>query len=157
MIKFSTKAYKNIVNHAEDGKPFEICGMLGGEKKTEKEDDKNTKVNNIYKIKNVSETPKTNYLMEPEEQLEKIEELEKKEELIGFYHSHPKGPYGPSKTDEKRANWPDHYYIIVSFSTNNKGKPLETEEEINIKDNACIGAWRWTGKEFKEEKIKIVP
>ncbi len=157
MIEFSIKAYKNIIRHAEEGEPFEICGILGGEKKNKKKEGKNAKIKNIYKIENISDTPKTNYLMEPEQQLEKIEKLEKKEELIGFYHSHPKGPYGPSETDKKRANWPDHYYIIISFSTNNKGKKLEKKEKINIKDNASIGAWRWTGEKFIEEKIKAVP
>ncbi|MDY6764496.1 MAG: M67 family metallopeptidase, partial [Halobacteria archaeon] len=99
------------------------------------------RVKKSYPVENASETPRTNYLMESEDQLEKIEKIEDEGlEIVGFYHSHPKGPNNPSQTDAERATWPDHSYVIVSLRDDN---------------NPFVGSWVWTGEEFKEEEVKV--
>jgi proteasome lid subunit RPN8/RPN11 len=61
------------------------------------------------------------------------------DDVVGFYHSHPAGPPGPSNTDAAQATWPDHSYVIVSFEG----------------DVASVGSWRWTGEEFSEETVAV--
>jgi len=134
MIRFTRDAYDSILEHAREGKPHEICGVLGGERR-----DGDALVEFTRRVENVSETPRVNYLMEPEEQLEAIDEVEEDSEVVGFYHSHPEGPESPSETDSDRANWPGHSYVIVSLGP----------------DEPFVGSWEWTGDAFDDEEVEI--
>ena len=40
-------------------------------------------------------------------------------ELVGFYHSHPKGKPIPSQEDISDAYWPDAIYVIAGLKRNN--------------------------------------
>ncbi|WP_247002906.1 desampylase [Halosolutus gelatinilyticus] len=111
-----------IVDRAREGSPEEICGVLGGEYAP----DDWSRVRSQYPAENVAETPRTRYRIDPEAQLAIFERLEGRgEQIVGFYHSHPRGPPRPSATDAARATWPDRSYAIVSL------EPFE------------IGSWRW--------------
>jgi proteasome lid subunit RPN8/RPN11 len=132
MVTFESDAYDEIIEHAREGKPYEICGVLGG-------DADEGRVEFIRRVENVSETPRVNYLMEPEDQLEAIDDVEERGDVVGFYHSHPEGPEHPSETDAARANWPGHSYVIVSLGP----------------DEPFVGSWRWTGKEFEDEEVVV--
>jgi proteasome lid subunit RPN8/RPN11 len=134
MVTFESEAYEEIIQHAREGKPHEICGVLGGERHEDE-----ARVEFTRRVENVSETPRVNYLMEPEDQLEAIDDVEDRGEVIGFYHSHPEGPEEPSETDAARANWPDHSYVIVSLGT----------------DEPVVGSWIWTGERFEEEEVVV--
>jgi proteasome lid subunit RPN8/RPN11 len=134
MVTFESEAYEEIIQHAREGKPHEICGVLGGERHEDE-----ARVEFTRRVENVSETPRVNYLMEPEDQLEAIDDVEDRGEVIGFYHSHPEGPEEPSETDAARANWPDHSYVIVSLGP----------------DEPFVGSWIWTGERFEEEEVVV--
>ncbi|MDY6780709.1 MAG: M67 family metallopeptidase, partial [Halobacteria archaeon] len=115
-------------------------GLWTMNSKISRADSEGTRAESVYRVENVSDTPRTNYLMDSEEQLGTIDELEDDGyEVVGFYHSHPEGPDYPSTTDEERANWPDHSYVIVS---------LGGEEPY-------VGSWRWTGEEFEREAVSL--
>ncbi len=131
-----------ILERARDGRPEEICGILGGE--YDPAPDGRSRVRSQYPAENVAETPRTRYRIAPEEQLELFERLEGRgEEIVGFYHSHPRGPPRPSETDAKRATWPDRSYLIVSL------------------EPRAVSAWRWragsesdaTASRFERERI----
>ncbi|RQH03553.1 M67 family peptidase [Natrarchaeobius oligotrophus] len=110
-----------IVERARDGRPREICGVLGGEF-----GDERSRVRSQYPAANVAETPRTRYRIDPERQLSIFDRLEERgEEIVGFYHSHPTGPPRPSATDAAKATWPDRSYLIASL------EPFE------------LGSWRW--------------
>jgi len=133
MIRFDSDTHGEVIQHAREGKPHEVCGVLGGNR-----DDGEAQVGYVRRVENVSETPRVNYLMEPEEQLEAIDEVQEAGyDVVGFYHSHPEGPEQPSETDAERANWPDHSYVIVSLGL---GEPF-------------TGSWVWTGEEFEQEEV----
>ncbi|TYL38364.1 hypothetical protein CV102_11150 [Natronococcus pandeyae] len=128
-----------IVRRAREGRPREICGVFGGKyEKTGR-----SIVRSQYPAENVAETPRTRYRIDPEEQLEIFERLEDRgEEIVGFYHSHPRGPPRPSKTDAASATWPDRSYLIVSL------EPFE------------IGSWRWRASDdgdgrFEREDVVL--
>lgn len=127
-LSFSRGAYDSLLAHAREGAPEEVCGVLGGEEST---------VTATRRVRNVADTPRTRYELDPEEQLAAIEAVESDGELIGFYHSHPEGPPEPSATDRARASWADAYYAIVSL-------PDES-----------VRAWYWTGEEFLETPVGI--
>ncbi|RQG89031.1 M67 family peptidase [Natrarchaeobius halalkaliphilus] len=110
-----------IVGRARDGRPAEICGVLGGEFDADR-----ARVRSQYPADNAAETPRTRYRIDPQQQLSIFDRLEGRgEEIVGFYHSHPTGPPHPSATDAAMATWPDRSYLIVSL------EPFE------------LGSWRW--------------
>ncbi|MFP8951643.1 desampylase [Natrialbaceae archaeon A-arb3/5] len=110
-----------ICERARDGRPAEICGVLGGSF-----DPDRSVVRSQYPAENVAENVRTRYRIDPEAQLAIFERLEAcGEEIVGFYHSHPRGPSRPSKTDVETATWPDRSYLIVSLAPRS------------------IGSWRW--------------
>ncbi|ELZ20518.1 Mov34/MPN/PAD-1 family protein [Haloterrigena salina JCM 13891] len=125
-----------ILERAREGAPEEICGIFGGDFESEGQ----SRVRSQYPAENVAETPRTRYRIDPEEQLAVFERLEDRgEEIVGFYHSHPRGPPRPSATDEAQATWPDRSYLIVSLD------PLE------------VGSWRWREDDERFERERIVP
>lgn len=137
MIEFGRKAYDAIVEHARDGVPHEICGVLGGEY-----GDERSRVGSVHRAENVANDPETRYYIDPEDQLELIDGIEDGgNDVVGFYHSHPAGPTGPSMTDVDRATWPGYSYVIVALD----GEPF-------------VGAWRWNGEDerFEQETVRVV-
>lgn len=137
MIEFDRAGYDAVVDHAREGTPYEICGVLGGEYGEER-----SRVESVRRAENVAESPETRYYIDPEEQLELIEEVEVGGgDVVGFYHSHPAGPTEPSETDADRATWPRLSYVIVALD----GEPF-------------VGAWRWNGEDerFEQETVRVV-
>lgn len=136
MIEFTRDAYDAIVGHAREGRPLEVCGVLAGE-----HGDDVSRVERVYRAENVSETPETEYYIDPEAQLAIVEEIEEHgRDVAGFYHSHPAGPTTPSETDADRATWPGLTYAIVCLD----GEPY-------------VGAWRWndTDGRFDQEVVRL--
>lgn len=126
--------YETLLTHAREGAPAEICGVLGGTRTGT-----GATVETVRSVPNVADAPRTRYELDPERQLGVIEDLEARgEEIVGFYHSHPDGPPGPSATDRAQATWPDAYYVILSLA----GDP-------------SIGAWRFTGERFEDAPVEI--
>ncbi|WP_408957012.1 desampylase [Natrinema sp. 74] len=122
MIVLPTAIREAILERAQEGSPEEICGVLGGEYRP----DGRSRVRSQYPAENVADALRTRYEIDPERQLEVFERLEDRgEDIVGFYHSHPRGPPRPSATDAAQATWPDRSYLIVSL------EPLE------------LGSWRW--------------
>lgn len=111
----------DILERARDGQPAEICGVFGGDFNPNR-----SRVRSCYLADNVADTPRTRYRIDPEEQLAIFDALEARgEDIVGFYHSHPRGPPRPSATDTAQATWSERSYLIVS---------LEPQ---------AVGSWRW--------------
>lgn len=129
----------------EDSASVEVCGVLGG-KHRDMRRDANTGgtsdtalVTAHRRVPNVAAEPSLRYELDPAATVDAIEDLESNDlEHLGFYHSHPEGPRGPSRTDEARATWPGSVYLIVSLGA----EPV-------------IGAWRWTGESFVQLPVEI--
>ena len=146
MIVLPSAIREAIRERAREGRPEEICGVLGGAY----EPAGASRVRSQYPADNVAEAPRTRYEIDPEQQLAIFDRLEDHcEAIVGFYHSHPRGPPRPSETDAKLATWPDRSYLIVS---------LEPHE---------IGSWRWradperdgdepgSGGQFERERLVV--
>ena len=136
-----------IVAHARGRTPEEVCGILAG---TRGEDA--SRVEARHPAENVAETPRTRYEIDPREQLDLLEGIEAAgREVVGFYHSHPRGPAGPSATDAAQATWPDRSYVIVSLGVGSDGDA----EGVDGGAEPSLGSWRWTGEEFVTEDVRV--
>ncbi|WP_135820486.1 desampylase [Halostella litorea] len=141
-VAFSRAAYDRVVEHARTGAPAEVCGVLGGPAESGGDGPRadGRRVETALPVANVADAPRTRYELAPEEQLRRIEAIEGDGgAVVGFYHSHPRGPAGPSETDRSLATWPDASYVIVSLAG----------------DEPAVGSWRWTGERFRRETVAV--
>ena len=131
-MDLDSEVREDLLAHAREGAPEEVCGVLAGRRAPDGVD----VVTASRRVPNVAETPGTRYELDPAEQVAAMDELESEgDDVVGFYHSHPRGPAGPSATDERLATWPGYLYCIVSL-------PDES-----------VGAWRGSDERFVEEPV----
>lgn len=135
MIRFPRDLYDAVVDHAMQENAVEVCGILGGTFGPDR-----STVASVHPAENVAETPSVRYHIDPEEQLQLTERIEEAgQEVVGFYHSHPAGPPGPSQTDAERATWPGRSYVIVALG-----------------GRAFVGSWRWRDDGgFTPERVEL--
>lgn len=98
--------YDEIIAHARQGKPEEICGILRG---------RGAEAFELYRAENVATERIENYDVDPKALMRQFEFEEAGDELMGIYHSHPVSVAWPSATDAWNANYPDSYYLICSL------------------------------------------
>lgn len=133
MLTITPDAKAELISHAREGTPREICGVLGGET------GEHRRVRSVHRTPNVADTPRTRYEIDPAAQLAALTTIEDAgREVVGFYHSHPQGPDAPSRTDVAAATWPGKSYVVVSLG----------------RDDPHVGAWRWTGDRFELETVE---
>jgi proteasome lid subunit RPN8/RPN11 len=107
MLRIPKAIYNEIVIHAREGMPLEVCGILGGT---------DGHISALYRISNADAT-NDHFTMDPEEQIDAMMSLEYSGlEIVAFYHSHPKGPEYPSAEDIRLAFYPDVLLVIVSLA-----------------------------------------
>jgi proteasome lid subunit RPN8/RPN11 len=137
-----TSVRDELLAHAREGAPEEVCGILAGVR-DHGENPTESRVETHHPAENVAGTPRTRYEIDPREQLALMEQIEEEgREVVGFYHSHPHGPAGPSPTDAAQATWPNRSYVIVALDADNGESP-------------SLGSWRWTGEEFVAESVRV--
>lgn len=140
MIHLTAAVEQALYTHAREGIPEEVCGILGGERGASTAERGADLVTTIRRVANVADDPRSRYELDPAEQLRAMEDLEARRlDVVGFYHSHPRGPDSPSQTDERQATWPDRVYLIVSLADGRE----------------ALGAWRWTGEAFDREEVVV--
>ncbi len=136
MIVIPRDGSDELIERAIRNDPREICGILGGDY-----GEKRSIVRTIVHTENVAPNARREYEIDPEELLACLERIEADgNEIVGFYHSHPRGPATPSMTDIDRATWVDYSYVIVDIS-----------------DDAAVRSWRWRGPAdgFDPERVTI--
>jgi len=143
-LRLERPVHDAVLEHAREGAPDEVCGVLGGVRATLEAagaDDRASVARTVERVSNTAPTPRTRYELDPTEQFRAMESIEGAGgDLVGFYHSHPRGPPRPSATDEALATWAGYSYVIVSL-----GGP---EPEVR--------SWRWTGERFEREAVELV-
>ena len=91
--------------HAQACLPEECCGLLAGHGWT---------VRRMIPVENEEHSP-VRYRMEPQAQIEAMLALERtSDELVGIFHSHPRGPAHLSPTDLAEARYPECIYLVLS-------------------------------------------
>lgn len=134
MLVLGRAAYEGVLAHAREVAPEEACGLLAGSTEP------HATVSRIARATNAAATPEYTYEIDPEEQFRLMETLEEEGfDVVGIYHSHPRGPDGPSTTDRARATWEGYHYLIVSLGG-----------EVPVVD-----AWVWTGEQFRRSPVRV--
>ena len=112
-MKITQTIIEEILVHAREGYPNEVCGLIAG---------KNGFVSRIFRTTNIDESS-ISYMMEPAEQFRAFKEMRVEGlELLAIYHSHPTSPAYPSQTDVRLAYYPEAAYLIASLQ--NVGAPV---------------------------------
>ena len=107
MIQIPRAIHDDMISHAREGFPLEVCGILGGTGET---------VSAIYRMTN-TDASNEHFMMEPREQFAVIKELRAKGlAMLAVYHSHPETPARPSEEDIRLALTPDVSYVIISLA-----------------------------------------
>jgi proteasome lid subunit RPN8/RPN11 len=102
-----TRAHHDeIIAHAREGYPREVCGLLSGRGAT---------ADAIWRARNMATNPRLDYEVDPQTLLKQFEFEEQDQEMVAIYHSHPESPAYPSATDALRAYYPDSVYVICSL------------------------------------------
>jgi [CysO sulfur-carrier protein]-S-L-cysteine hydrolase len=84
----------------------ECCGLLAGSDGI---------ITTIFAATNAHPQPAIAYEIAPQELFQCMREMRARDlQLLGIYHSHPRGENVPSPTDIERAFYPDTPYFILS-------------------------------------------
>jgi proteasome lid subunit RPN8/RPN11 len=106
MIRVARAAYDAMVEHAQEDRPFEACGVMAGSRGL---------ITQIHRTRNVADLFGVRYEMDPKEFLRVNNAIDDADlDMIGVYHSHPFTRAYPSTTDMAQA-WEGLVYVIVSL------------------------------------------
>jgi proteasome lid subunit RPN8/RPN11 len=136
-LVFERSAWEAVVSHAREGAPEEVCGVVAGRREGD-----TACVTETRRVANVAATPASRYELDPAAQVRAMDALaDAGHDVLGFYHSHPRGPARPSGVDEARATWGGYSYCIVSLAG----------------EEPTVGSWRWTGEDggFVAEAVRV--
>jgi proteasome lid subunit RPN8/RPN11 len=104
------KLADDIIDHAYEGFPLEVCGILGG---------RGGVVSSLFRMTNTDQS-KEHFMMDPAEQFAVIKRMRSEGlEMLAIYHSHPASPARPSAEDIRLALTPNVSYVIVSLEEAN--------------------------------------
>ncbi|MDE0078005.1 MAG: M67 family metallopeptidase [Caldilineaceae bacterium] len=106
IVHLARTVYDGIIDHAREGKPEEICGILRG---------REGRATQLYRARNLAEDRIDNYDVDPQTLLRQFEFEEAGDEMVAIYHSHPVSVAYPSATDAWNAHYPETYYLICSL------------------------------------------
>ena len=124
-MRITRQALDEVYQHAGEGYPNEICGILvatrGSDLITQSRRVRNT----------VVERARDRYEMDPRDQIRVQRECDEHGlEILGYYHTHPDHPAMASVTDAVRS-WAGPVYMIVSCV---KGQPVAQNAFVAERD-----------------------
>jgi proteasome lid subunit RPN8/RPN11 len=132
MIQIPQTIHDDMIAHARDGFPLEVCGILGGSGDT---------VSSNYRMTN-TDASNEHFMMDPKEQFAVVKDLRAKGlAMLAIYHSHPETPARPSEEDIKLALTPDVSYLIISLAD---------------ADNPDIKSFKITAGNVQIEPIEVI-
>ena len=125
-IRVARDVAAEILSHARSKLDEECCGLLAGRCGV---------LTRSLPALNAAEQRAMSYEIAPKELFRIMREIRAAGlELLGIYHSHPKGDNQPSPRDVERAYYPDAAYFILSPGTD-APEPIRA---YSIRD----GRWR---------------
>lgn len=108
VVRLPGSYLREIVEHAREGSPNEVCGLIAG---------RGGYPVKLYRTTNDDPNPRVRYNVEPRELLEIHREIEENGwSLMAIYHSHPASEAYPSETDVRLSYYPDAVYLICSLA-----------------------------------------
>ncbi|HEY8681420.1 MAG TPA: M67 family metallopeptidase [Candidatus Dormibacteraeota bacterium] len=122
-MRIAAEALDAVKAHAEEGYPYEICGVLLGPSGSRK-------VTESVRARNIREDrPQDRYEIDPLELLRIQRKADDdRKDVLGFYHSHPDHPAIASVWDDEQM-WPGYVYLIVACQ---KGKVVDANGFVTM-------------------------
>jgi len=126
-IVFPVALRQELIAHAREGDPDEVCGILAG---------RDGQVSRVFRVNNTADSVSADsgvfrdresgvasagrkpvhYYMDPRDQLRVYNEVDDLGlDVIGYYHSHTHSEARPSPTDVRLATDLTPYYVLVSL------------------------------------------
>lgn len=105
-IQLPQSIYTTIIDHAREGKPEEVCGIIRGRGLVAYE---------AFRGQNIAAERIDNYEVDVQTLLLQFQFEEIGDAMMGIYHSHPVSVAYPSATDAWNAHYPDSIYLICSL------------------------------------------
>lgn len=131
MIKVSEQIISELIDHARNGLPEEVCGYLAGSGR---------EVTKHFRLTNIDHSNE-HFSFDPTEQFHVVREVRKLGlEILANYHSHPETPARPSQEDIRLAYDPNISYVIVSLAA----------------ELSDIKSFRIQNGEVEKEEIQII-
>src|SRR5215216_6624789 len=127
-LAFPEPLRQELIAHAREGKPDEVCGMLAG---------RAGRIERVFRVRNVADevTPDqhlfvdrvtheptagrrpVHYYMDPLDQLRVYREIDDLDlDVVAYYHSHTHTEARPSPTDVRLARDPSALWVLVSLA-----------------------------------------
>src|ERR1700716_100677 len=127
-LVFPASLRQELIDHAREGNPDEVCGMLAG---------RDGRVEHVFRVRNTADEVTAesgvfrdratgvaapgrravHYYMDPRDQLRVYNEIDDLGlDLIGYYHSHTHTEAKPSPTDIRLASDLTSYYILIRLT-----------------------------------------
>ena len=152
-LVFPEALRQELIGHAQEGNPDEVCGMLAG---------RDGRVERVFRVRNTADEVTADsgvfrdrptgvaapgrravhYYMDPRDQLRVYNEIDDLGlDLIGYYHSHTHTEARPSPTDVRLATDLASVYVLVSLTD---------------KSHPPVRAWRITKVEPMAESGEVV-
>lgn len=107
MLRIPRPIHEELIAHAKEGFPLEVCGILGGVGED---------VSHYYPMTN-TDASNEHFMMDPKEQFAVVKDMRAKGwSMLAICHSHPETPARPSEEDIRLALTPGVSYLIVSLA-----------------------------------------
>lgn len=105
-LRIVPEIYDVMIRHAQADAPLECCGLLAG---------RAGQAWRIYPLANASKS-ETRYDADPKALIEAVQAIRREStEIVAIYHSHPRWPAVPSKTDLSENHYGEVPRIIVGL------------------------------------------
>jgi proteasome lid subunit RPN8/RPN11 len=109
VLELAPRVAHEVFEHGLEAAPHECCGILVGPNEEQ--------ATEALRSENVHENPRTEYEIDPELLFEAVERTDGSAvEIVGFYHSHPRGYAAFSETDVGRGSWAGKTYLLASLA-----------------------------------------
>ncbi|MBE7718350.1 M67 family metallopeptidase [Lacrimispora indolis] len=126
---------KLIVEHAREGLPNEVCGLIAGTVEGHSKT-----VQKVYLLSNPDQSPE-HFSIDPKEHLSAIKDMRGNGwSPLGNFHSHPSTPARPSQEDIRLAYDPFASYLILSLA----------------EDTPVLKAFGITGDVVEQQEIVVI-
>jgi proteasome lid subunit RPN8/RPN11 len=131
VLLLEKRFHDEMVAHALEGYPLEVCGLLSGTA--------DGVVNAIHRADNLARSSRV-YSLDPRAMLRADREAEAAGgQVIGVYHSHTHTDAKPSPTDVAQAPDPDWHYVLVSLRD----------------DHPSVRSWTIRDGKTEEEEVAV--
>nr|BBH91868.1 hypothetical protein KTA_00670 [Thermogemmatispora argillosa] len=141
MVVLPREAQRALLSDAWNRRQIEACGLLTGQIDAQG----NWHIVAVCPLRNIAESP-LYFEFAPEEVLQ--QELASPGQIIGVYHSHPRGPYGASQTDcetMRRVNQEEQipWIWLILCGPLTYGRHLEQARAGDLAAEAECRRWLW--------------